>query len=66
MKSILEHVGVRIDPATIARIDALVPLFSTKAREATRSDLLRIVILAGLQRLERDPEGTTSELTGLV
>jgi hypothetical protein len=66
MENTREHVGVRIDNTTIARIDALVPLFSTEARQATRSDMLRILILAGLQRFERDPEGTKSELMALV
>jgi hypothetical protein len=51
------HVAVRLDPATIARLDALLPLYSLPGRTPTRSDGLRAVILAGLdveeQRMAR-------------
>jgi len=43
------HVAVRLDPATIARLDALLPLYALPGRGATRSDGLRAVILAGLE-----------------
>jgi hypothetical protein len=42
------HVAVRLDEPTIARLDALLPLYALPGREATRSDGLRAVILAGL------------------
>jgi hypothetical protein len=42
------HVAVRLDPATIARLDALLPLYALPGRSPTRSDGLRAVILAGL------------------
>ncbi len=42
------HVAVRLDEATIARLDALLPLYALPGRDATRSDGLRAVILAGL------------------
>jgi hypothetical protein len=47
------HVAVRLDPATIARLDALLPLYALPGRSATRSDGLRAVILAGLDVEER-------------
>src|SRR5690348_2094012 len=43
------HVAVRLDPATIARLDALLPLYLLPGRTPTRSDGLRAVILAGLE-----------------
>jgi hypothetical protein len=43
------HVAVRLDPATIARLDALLSLYALPGRAATRSDGLRAVILAGLE-----------------
>jgi hypothetical protein len=42
------HVAVRLDEPTIARIEALLPLYALPGRTATRSDGLRAVILAGL------------------
>ena len=47
------HVAVRLDPATIARLDALLALYALPGRSATRSDGLRAVILAGLEVEER-------------
>lgn len=47
------HVAVRLDEATIARLDALLPLYALPGRDATRSDGLRAVILAGLEIEER-------------
>ncbi len=47
------HVAVRLDEATIARLDALLPLYALPGRDATRSDGLRAVILAGLDLEER-------------
>jgi hypothetical protein len=47
------HVAVRLDPATIARLDALLALYALPGRTATRSDGLRAVILAGLEVEER-------------
>ncbi len=48
------HVSVRLDAQTMARVDALAPLFSTRWRRATRSDILRGLILEALSRLERE------------
>jgi hypothetical protein len=47
------HVAVRLDEATIARLDALLALYALPGRPATRSDGLRAVILAGLTVEER-------------
>ena len=47
------HVAVRLDEATIARLDALLALYALPGRDATRSDGLRAVILAGLEIEER-------------
>jgi hypothetical protein len=47
------HVAVRLDGATIARLDALLFLYALPERPATRSDGLRAVILAGLEVEER-------------
>ena len=48
------HVSVRLEPEVMARVDALGPIFSTKWRPATRSDILRGLILDGLGRLEAE------------
>jgi len=42
------HVSVRLEPEIIARVDALAPQFSTQWRLATRSDVLRALILTAL------------------
>ena len=43
-----KHVAVRIDDDTLAKIDALIPAYSTPWHSAKRSDVLRALILAGL------------------
>ena len=49
----MDHVAVRLDDVTIARLDALLPLYTIPGRAATRSDGLRALILAGLDQEER-------------
>jgi hypothetical protein len=49
-------VTLRLDEATIARIDALRPLLSTRVRDATRAEALRLIIRAGLDCVEHDFE----------
>ncbi len=49
----MNHVSVRLDSATMARVDAMAPAFSTEWRRATRSDILRGLILASLDRFEQ-------------
>ena len=46
------YAAFRIDPAILARVEALGPRYTRPWRKATRSDLLRICILAGLDALE--------------
>jgi hypothetical protein len=46
------HVSVRLGTETIARVDALAPQFSSPYRPATRSDVLRALILTALAGLE--------------
>lgn len=48
------HVSVRLDEGTTARVDALAPLFSTHWRTATRSDVIRGLILSALESYERE------------
>jgi hypothetical protein len=48
------HVSVRLDGPTMARVDSLGPIFSTKWRPATRSDILRGLILHSLDAFERE------------
>ena len=40
---------MRLDEATIARVDALRPLYALPGRESTRSDALRALLLAGFE-----------------
>ena len=47
------HVSVRLGTETIARVDALAPQFSSPYRPATRSDVLRALILSALAALEK-------------
>jgi hypothetical protein len=42
------NASVRLDEPTLARLDALLPLYAIPGRAPTRSDALRAVILAGL------------------
>ena len=50
-----QHVAVRLDEATIARVEALVPHLPSGRHEATRSDVMRLLITDGLVRVEKDP-----------
>ena len=45
------HVSVRLGTETIARVDALATRFSSPYRPATRSDVLRALILTALAAL---------------
>jgi hypothetical protein len=47
------HTAVRLDLDTLARIDALLPRFSTRTRPATRSDVLRELLVVALDVRER-------------
>ncbi len=53
-----KHVAVRLDEQTLARVDALIPDFSTPWHPAKRSDVLRALIHTGLEVQARGgPEG---------
>jgi len=60
----MSHVSVRLDPAILARIDALVPAFSTKWRTAFRSDVVRALILDGLRLAEARAKPSKSAKKG--
>ena len=64
MKVPAQHVSVRLDDSTIARIDAVIPLFAVAWRDGIRSDVLREIIRLGLDHFERDPEGALRDLAG--
>lgn len=49
-----EHAAVRLDPADMARVDALIPNMSTRDIKAKRSDVLRALILGSLPTFEKD------------
>jgi len=53
-----DHVAVRLDNPTLTRVDALKGVLSTPWHEATRSDILRAVILAGLESMEEEHKGS--------
>jgi len=53
----VNHVSVRLDAPTMLRVEALAPVFSTEWRTATRSDVLRGLILDALERYERLEDG---------
>ncbi len=58
-----EHVSVRLLKEDIARIDALIGSCSTWWREATRSDVVRMLVLAGLERVEQGEDLTLRPIT---
>lgn len=47
-----DHVAVRLDNLTLERVDALKDVLSTAWHEATRSDILRALILSALDTFE--------------
>jgi hypothetical protein len=50
-----QHVAVRLDEETIARVEALVPRIAHARHDATRSDVLGLLVAASLPQAERDP-----------
>ncbi|MEP7121477.1 MAG: hypothetical protein ABJE95_11225 [Byssovorax sp.] len=56
-----DHVAVRLDNPTLERVDALKDVLSTAWHEATRSDILRALILTGLEHLEAEHRGALSK-----
>ena len=56
-----DHVAVRLDNPTLERVDALKDVLSTAWHEATRSDILRALILTGLEHLEQEHRGALAK-----
>jgi len=48
-----ELVAVRLEPAIVARIDALKDFFSSSWHDASRSEVLRALIVEALERFEK-------------
>jgi hypothetical protein len=51
----VHHVAVRLDDETLTRLEDLRPCFSLPGRMGTMSDVLRAVILSGLEVEEAKP-----------
>ena len=56
------HVSVRLTGARIARVDALIPKFSTKYKKVTRSDVMRALIDDALPRFEGEADQKPGEV----
>jgi len=50
------HVNVRLARSYVARIEALRPRYSRPWHKATRSDVLRVLILRGLDAIEEQQQ----------
>lgn len=46
------HVSVRLAPRILDRVNALIPQFTASSHVGTRSDVVRALILGGLERHE--------------
>jgi hypothetical protein len=57
-----DHVAVRLDPATLERLDVLREVLSTEWHEASQSDVLRAVIFGGLKSLEKEHATRVAEI----
>jgi len=55
-----ERVSVRLEPELIDRMDALIPQLSSQWLPATRTDVMRVLVLDALERFERTQRGTKS------
>lgn len=47
------HVGLRLEQFTLDQVDAMIPQYSGPGVEATRSDVLRALVLVGIKAHER-------------
>ena len=54
-----EHVALRLKLEQVTRIDAQIPRFSTPWRKATRSDVVRALVLEGLSAAEKKAQGAS-------
>ncbi len=57
-----DHVAVRLDDATLERLDLVREVLSTDWHEANQSDVLRAVILGGLRQLEKEHATRIAEI----
>lgn len=57
-----DHVAVRLDAATLERVDVVREILSTDWHEATQSDALRALILTGLKVMEKDQAAKLAEV----
>jgi hypothetical protein len=48
------HVSVRLDASTLARVDAWIPADRSVRPQVTRSDVLRVLIAIALEHADRD------------
>ena len=58
-----ESIAVHVDAQMITRLDALIPRFSKPGHKATRSDVVRALLLTGLdaaEAIEADEAGPKS------
>jgi hypothetical protein len=58
-----EHTGTRLEPEEVARIDALIEPMGRPGFEMTRSRVIRVLLLRGLEAEERE-RGTRSKAKG--
>lgn len=60
MKRATDHVSIRLDAATVARLDALAPRIAPPGAEPVRAIATRACLLAGLDVIEKqfDAQGT--------
>jgi len=56
--------NVLLTEEELARVDALIPRYSTASHQATRADVLRALTAAGLDRSERGELPPRGESTG--
>ena len=54
------HVSVRLDAEAITRVDALIPRLQIEGRTATRSDVLRALVL---RALDLQPSALSTPIT---
>ena len=60
-----DHVAVRLDPETLTRVDSIRALLDTEWRNATRSDVLRMLILNGLEPFEKEHKAELAKVRAM-
>jgi hypothetical protein len=58
------HLAFRVNDATQARIDALIPYFSSPWHRATRSDVVRALVAEALPIVERAAKAKSAKKGG--